>query len=210
MLRRPLAQTAEAILPPVAEQVEPHLATMHRKILVDAGLTVVTRQAVEMGALARWGAAWAATARCDLLPRQPLSSSAVPAEFRGRDSNRKAMQINRTSCPMNQPATTEPRVLFAEFTARPGATEAVAELLSRYAETVRREPGNLTFECHQYADDPAKFFVFEAYVDEQAFQAHLGASYGAEFNRQLAPLIVEPNSILTFLRPLGLPDRSTE
>lgn len=111
---------------------------------------------------------------------------------------------------MNQPTTTGPRVLFAEFTARPDAIEAVAGLLSRYAETVRREPGNATFDCHQYAADPAKFFVFEAYVDEQAFQAHLATSYGAEFNRQLAPLIVEPHSILTFLRPLGVPARPAD
>ena len=79
----------------------------------------------------------------------------------------------------------------------------VAALLSDYAIQVRTEPGNTCFDCCQYADNPAKFFVFEAYVDEDAFQVHLAAPYGAEFNRLLAPLITEPTSILTFLRPLG-------
>ncbi len=68
---------------------------------------------------------------------------------------------------------------------------------------VRQEPGNVCFDCWQYVDNPTKFFVFEAYVDEDAFELHLAAPYGAEFNRLLAPLITEPNSMLTFLRPLG-------
>ena len=114
--------------------------------------------------------------------------------------------------PMNHESSTEPRVLYAEFTARDGTVDDVAALLSRYAAQVRSEPGNTSFDCWQLADNPAKFFVFEAYVDEDAFRVHLAAPYGAEFNRLLAPLITEPNSVLTFLRPLGsrLVQRSSE
>ena len=113
---------------------------------------------------------------------------------------------------MNHESSTEPRVLYAEFTARDGTVDDVAALLSRYAAQVRSEPGNTSFDCWQLADNPAKFFVFEAYVDEDAFRVHLAAPYGAEFNRLLAPLITEPNSVLTFLRPLGsrLVQRSSE
>lgn len=104
---------------------------------------------------------------------------------------------------MTHSTTTEPCVLFAEFTARDGASETIAALLSQYALKVRLEPGNIRFDCYRYADNPARFFVFESYVDEEAFQAHLAAAYGAEFNQLLAPLIVEPKSVLTFLQTLG-------
>jgi len=45
--------------------------------------------------------------------------------------------------------------------------------------------------------------VYEIYRDKAAFEVHISASYGAEFNAKLGELIVEPNSILTFLAPLG-------
>ena len=46
--------------------------------------------------------------------------------------------------------------------------------------------------------DPAAF-VFEEYLDEAGFEAHIGAEYGAVFNRQLSSLIEEGASQLTFL-----------
>jgi quinol monooxygenase YgiN len=47
------------------------------------------------------------------------------------------------------------------------------------------------------------FVVIEAYRDEEAFEAHLGAEYGAVFNAALGPLIVEDGSVLTFMAPIG-------
>ena len=75
-------------------------------------------------------------------------------------------------------------------------------MLKDYAESVRREPGNVAFDACQRADNADSFFVYEEYRDEAAFQAHLAAPYGEPFNAALGPLIVEPNSILTFLRRL--------
>lgn len=97
---------------------------------------------------------------------------------------------------------TEPVVLHAVFTAQPGAADRVAALLRDFAEIVRAEEGNLVFDACQLVDDPDRFFVYEVYRDEAAFQAHLAASAGVPFNAALQELIVEPASILTFLRPL--------
>jgi len=91
-------------------------------------------------------------------------------------------------------------ILYATFTARAGHAETVAALLADYAQTVRTEPGNVLFEPSCHADTPEAFFVYEEYVDEAAFQAHLAAPYGARFNAALAPLIVEPQSQLVFLK----------
>ncbi|MET0437284.1 MAG: putative quinol monooxygenase [Devosia sp.] len=95
-----------------------------------------------------------------------------------------------------------PVSLIAEFTARPGEADNVATLLAGLATDVRREPGNVAFDCFQRLEDEAKFVVYEIYRDKAAFAAHISADYGAVFNAKLQELIVEPNSVLTFLSPL--------
>lgn len=96
-----------------------------------------------------------------------------------------------------------PISLIAEFTALPGHEDAVAELLAGLAVKVRNEDGNIAFDCYRRLESRAKFVVYEIYRDKAAFEVHIGAAYGAEFNAKLRELIVEPNSVLTFLTPLG-------
>ena len=98
--------------------------------------------------------------------------------------------------------STVPVVLIAEFTALPGNEEVVADLLAGLAEKVRREAGNVVFDCYRSAKNTAKFVVYEVYRDQAAFETHISADYGAAFNARLQELIVEPHSILTFLKPL--------
>jgi len=92
-----------------------------------------------------------------------------------------------------------PVILYAEFTAKPGAESQVGALISGLAQDVRREPGNSEFTVYRERDNPRKFFVFEQYLDEASFEAHISAEYGAIFNRQLSSLIEEGESQLTWL-----------
>jgi quinol monooxygenase YgiN len=94
------------------------------------------------------------------------------------------------------------RVLYAEFTAKPGHEPEVARLVRDYAEHVRVEPGNLYFAAHQKRDNPSSFFVYEEYRDSVAFGEHVAAAYGSAFNAALVDLIVGDGSDLTFLVPL--------
>ncbi len=89
--------------------------------------------------------------------------------------------------------------LHATFTAQPGRAEEIAELLRDYAERVQAEPGNQLFAASQLDSNPDSFFVYEEYTDQSAFDTHLSAPYGAVFNANLSPLIVEPQSVLTLL-----------
>ena len=89
--------------------------------------------------------------------------------------------------------------LYAEFTARPGAEDAVADLVRELATRVRAEPGNLAFEPSTLRDAPRRWFVYEVYQDAAAFDAHISADYGAAFNSALGPLIEEDGSQLTWL-----------
>jgi len=92
-----------------------------------------------------------------------------------------------------------PMILYAEFTAKPGSEAEVEKLISGLAEQVRREPGNTEFTVYRERDNPRKFFVFEQYLDEASFDAHISAEYGLIFNQQLSSLIEEGESQLTWL-----------
>jgi quinol monooxygenase YgiN len=92
-----------------------------------------------------------------------------------------------------------PVILYAEFTAKPGSESEVETLISGLAQDVRREPGNTEFTVYRERDNPRKFFVFEQYLDEASFDAHINAEYGAVFNRKLGSLIEEGESQLTWL-----------
>jgi quinol monooxygenase YgiN len=90
-------------------------------------------------------------------------------------------------------------ILYAEFTAKPGSETEVGRLISGLAEDVRREPGNTEFTVYRERDNPRKFFVFEQYLDEASFEAHISAQYGVIFNERLSSLIEEGESQLTWL-----------
>ena len=90
-------------------------------------------------------------------------------------------------------------ILYAEFTAKPGSEAEVENLISGLAEQVRLEPGNTEFTVYRERDNPRKFFVFEQYLDEASFDAHISAEYGLIFNQQLSSLIEEGESQLTWL-----------
>ena len=86
-----------------------------------------------------------------------------------------------------------PMILYAEFTAKPGSGSEVGRLISGLAEKVRCEPGNTDFTLYRERGNPGKFFVFEQYLDEASFEAHISAEYGLIYNRQLSSLIEEVN-----------------
>ena len=92
-----------------------------------------------------------------------------------------------------------PMILYAEFTAKPGSESEVGRLISGLAEDIRREPGNTEFTVYRERDNPRKVFVFEQYLDEASFEAHVSAEYGVIFNQQLRGLIEEVESQLTWL-----------
>ena len=94
------------------------------------------------------------------------------------------------------------KTLYAEFTVKPGHEARVAEMMATLTTHVRNEPGNLLFNAYTRESDPRSYFVFEIYRDDEAFEEHIGADYGARFNGELSQHIEEDGSILTHLRAL--------
>jgi quinol monooxygenase YgiN len=95
-----------------------------------------------------------------------------------------------------------PKTLYAKFTVTSGNEQRVAEMMRELTAQVRREPGNLAFAPYTEDANPNRYFVFEVYKDDAAFEAHISADYGARFNAELADLIEGDGSELTWLRPL--------
>jgi quinol monooxygenase YgiN len=92
-----------------------------------------------------------------------------------------------------------PVILYAEFTAKPDSEAQVKTLISDLAQKVRQEPGNTEFTVYSERNNPRKFLVFEEYLADASFKAHITAEYGVIFNQQLSSLIEEGGSQLTFL-----------
>ncbi|MDQ4215507.1 putative quinol monooxygenase [Microbacterium capsulatum] len=95
-----------------------------------------------------------------------------------------------------------PTHLYAEFRAVPGAGDAVASLVAGYRRDVTAEPGNVRFDAHRLRDEWDRFFVYEEYSDDAAFEAHVASAHCARFNEELAPLVVGGGSTLTRLEPV--------
>jgi quinol monooxygenase YgiN len=56
--------------------------------------------------------------------------------------------------------------------AKPGEEDAVASCLEQLVEPSRAEEGVLVYIPNRDPEDPAKFFIYEQYVDEAAYTAH--------------------------------------
>ncbi len=69
-------------------------------------------------------------------------------------------------------------------------------MVTELAGHFRQEPGNVTFAVYTKAEASRAYWIYEVYRDEDAFQAHLAAPYGAPFNAQLRDLIEEDGSVL--------------
>ncbi|GAB3127132.1 putative quinol monooxygenase [Glaciibacter psychrotolerans] len=95
--------------------------------------------------------------------------------------------------------------LIATFQAKPGHRDEVRALIDAFAEVVREEPGNVLFEPSTRVDDDHSFVVYEQYLDQAAFDAHVASPAGGPFNEALLPHIEGDGSVLEFLTLTSAP-----
>jgi len=89
-------------------------------------------------------------------------------------------------------------VVMAEFRARKECIAEFGAFIDGHATFSRMEPGCLTFDVSQDAEDEALFLFYEVYTDEQAYQAHRAMPYHPRFFEMAAPLL-EPQGDSLFL-----------
>ncbi len=95
------------------------------------------------------------------------------------------------------------KALYAEFTAREGCEQPVAELITQLASDVRAEDGCVLFDPFTRTASPRSYVVFEIYDDEQAFEQHQRSLHSRRFNAALTDLIEGDGSTLQWLVPVA-------
>ena len=63
-------------------------------------------------------------------------------------------------------------VVTVRYRARPTAADTIREVFAVMREASLREPGCLAYEIHEAAEDPNVFFIYERYVDADAWRFH--------------------------------------
>jgi (4S)-4-hydroxy-5-phosphonooxypentane-2,3-dione isomerase len=93
--------------------------------------------------------------------------------------------------------------VIAHYRTAEADARTVREVLSRHAAASSAEPGCVTFTAHQHADDPTRFVLYEAYVDEAAFDHHrTTAHFRDNIERTVAPLLLERTwTVLSIIEP---------
>lgn len=75
-------------------------------------------------------------------------------------------------------------VLTAHWTANEGQEGAVASALAKLIEPSRAEPGNLEYQVHRDPQNPRLFFIYEKYVDDDAYAAHAQSPHFQQYALQ--------------------------
>ena len=82
-----------------------------------------------------------------------------------------------------------------------GAADTLRTVLSEITADSRAEEGSLAFETYKSLEEQNVFLVHESYVDEEAYNAHLGTPAFPRVERELLPLDAE-RDVRTY-RPLA-------
>jgi quinol monooxygenase YgiN len=97
-------------------------------------------------------------------------------------------------------------IIIARYQARAGEEDRVETALKNMREPSRAEPGNLDYQVMRDPHELGVFVLFERYVDEAAFQAHLATyHFGTWLKGDVLPYLDERTRF--DLVPLGADGR---
>ena len=68
-------------------------------------------------------------------------------------------------------------VVSARWRAKEGCEGQIAEIIGELRGASLAEPGCLFYQPHRAPDDPRLFFLYEQYVDEAGYQAHMDSEH---------------------------------
>lgn len=82
--------------------------------------------------------------------------------------------------------------VIAEYLARPGKGDEVADVLALHVTATRNEPGCLQFSAHRSREEADRFVLYEQYVDEAALTAHRASTHFVSYvEGTIVPLLAE-------------------
>jgi quinol monooxygenase YgiN len=72
-------------------------------------------------------------------------------------------------------------LVVAQWEAKDGQADRVAEILASFLPEAQREPGAALFLISRARDNPAQFLFYELFRDEAAFKAHQDSAHFATY-----------------------------
>ena len=90
------------------------------------------------------------------------------------------------------------KIIAARLYIQPEHVDEFIELFRGLTELTLQEPGCTAYELYQDPYDPARFLVFETYVDQAAVDAHFAAPYFAEYGEKIGALASKPAEIIVY------------
>jgi quinol monooxygenase YgiN len=77
-------------------------------------------------------------------------------------------------------------VVSAKWRAKAGKADRLREICAEMTEPSRAEEGNLFYQAQVSVEDPQLFYLYEQYVDEAAYQAHMDSPHFTRLVKQEA------------------------
>ena len=68
-------------------------------------------------------------------------------------------------------------VVCAKWRAKEGRADRLLEVIEEMTPRSRAEPGTRFYQAQRSAEDPDLFFLYEQYVDEAGYEAHLASEH---------------------------------
>jgi quinol monooxygenase YgiN len=68
-------------------------------------------------------------------------------------------------------------VVSAKWRAKQGKEDRLKALCEEMTEPSRAEPGNVFYQAQRSIEDPQLFYLYEQYVDEAGYEAHMDSEH---------------------------------
>ncbi len=81
--------------------------------------------------------------------------------------------------------------LAVTYTFKPGKDDEAVAYFRELIPASRKEPGCRMYVVHRGKDDPRKFFIYEQYDDEAAFDAHRASPHFQRYGKNGLQTIME-------------------
>ena len=89
-------------------------------------------------------------------------------------------------------------VTLVQIRVSPEHVDAFIDATRANHEASIREPGNVRFDVLRIPDDPTRFALYEAYVDEAAARAHKETAHYQEWRSIAEPMMAEPRTRVSY------------
>ncbi len=97
-------------------------------------------------------------------------------------------------------------IIAATLEARPGQEAPLQAALEAMVPKVKTESGALTYTLHRVQDNPAKFFFYECYTDQNAVDIHCSTPYFKQLFETIEPMLASEPQVEFYEKIVSLED----